>query len=266
MKFRIFLIVVFILIVLPFNVFAVERFIDEEGLLTPEQAAELNAKLDEISERYQFDIVVATVYSFNGQDPWVFTADFFEANGFGLEENSDGIILLLATEDRDFALVTTEHGSYAFSDRWQEYMEDNFLPHLKVNDYFQAFMTYARDADAILEIYNRPSEFYEHDGFYMDEEEFMTRVWAVAGCVVVALVLAAIVTGIWKRQLKSVLQDNFANAYIREGSMALTSKQDIFLHRRVNKTIRPKNTGSGGSGGSFKSSSGRSYSGRSGKY
>ena len=128
------------------------RFIDDEDLLTQAQAAELTAKLDEISERHQFDTVVAVVYSLQsgslrGREAWLYAVDFFEQNGFGFGSDLDGAILLIATEDRDFGFASTGFGLKAFTDAGQEYLEKLFLPHLKEDNYFEAFMTYADAVD-----------------------------------------------------------------------------------------------------------------------
>jgi uncharacterized membrane protein YgcG len=91
------------------------RFIDNEGLLALEQAAPLNNKLDKISERHQFDVVVAVVSTLRGREASLYAADFFEQNGFGYGENLDGAILLLATEDRDFCFAALGFGIKAFT-------------------------------------------------------------------------------------------------------------------------------------------------------
>ncbi|MCL1940378.1 MAG: TPM domain-containing protein [Synergistaceae bacterium] len=223
-------------------------FIDDKNLLTPEQAKQLTAKLDEISARHKFDTVVAVVSSLDDREVRLYAADFYEQNGFGFGNDLDGIILLLATEDRDFGFATTGYGLMVFSDDGQKYLEKMFLPHLKENKYFEAFMAYADAADNFLT---------------NAEEDF--RIWSTVNSLIIALIIAFTVTFIWKRQLKSVIKQNFASDYVIEGSMALTRQQDFFLYRNVSRTARPKSGGSGGSG-SFKSSSGRSFSGRSGKY
>jgi uncharacterized protein len=223
------------------------RFIDDKNLLTPEQAKQLTAKLDEISARHKFDTVVAVVRSLDNREARLYAADFYEQNGFGFGSGLDGIILLLAADDRDFGLATTGYGLSVFTDAGQEYLEKFFLPHLKENKYFEAFMAYA-----------------DATGDYLTKTKSDLRVWGAVFSLVLALIISLIVTLSWKSQLKSVIKQNLASAYVIEGSMALTKQQDFFLYRNVSKTARPKNESKGGGG--FKSSSGRSFSGRSGKY
>ncbi|MCL1876233.1 MAG: TPM domain-containing protein [Synergistaceae bacterium] len=223
------------------------RFIDNKSLLTPTQASELTAKLDEISARHKFDTVVAVVDTLDARTARLYAIDFFEQNGFGFGKDLDGIILLLAMEDRDFGLAATGYGTFAFSDTGQEYLEKLFLPHLKGNKYFEAFMAYADGVDE-----------------FLPKVKARYRVWSAVVSLIIALIITLIVTLSWKYQLKSVRKENLAGAYIIQGSMAVTRSRDIFLHRSVSKTARPKNDSSGSGG--FKSSSGRSSSGRSGKF
>ena len=91
------------------------------------------------------------------------------------------------------------------------------------------------------------------------------RVIGASVSLAAALIIALIITGIWRAQLKSVRKSDFAGAYIRKDSMVLTASRDIFLHRRVTKTKRSSDSGGKG-GGSFNSSSGRSFSGRKGRF
>jgi len=240
------------------------RYIDETGLLTASEARELTAKLDAISERHEFDVVVAVVESLGGKNVRLYAADFYEQKGFGFGRNLDGIILLLSMEYREYAFVTTGYGLKAFTDPGQVYLEKLFLPYLKADDYFTAFMAFADAADDFLIKAEAGAPYGAGNIPLTPTEKNKYRLYAAIGSLVLGLIIALTVTGIWRSQLKSVGRENLAQAYIRPGSMVVTARRDIFLHRHVTKTARPKNTSSGG--GSFKSSSGRSFSGRSGRF
>ena len=238
------------------------RIVDEENLITAEQAAVLDAKLAEISERHQFDVVVATVYSLNGKEARLRAADFFEESGFGYGIDIDGSILLIATEDRDFGFASFGYGLYAFTSGGQKYLDTFFLPHLKEDDYFGAFMAYA---DAVDDFLNQAETGEPYTHAPVPELSTTAKiVLSVIGSLILALFLAFFITMIWKNQLKSVRRNNLAHAYIRDGSMLLTGHGDKFLYSHVDKTKRV--TESSGGGGSFSSSSGRSSTGHSGKY
>ena len=224
------------------------RFIDDYGLLDESQSRALANRLDEISNRHQFDTVIAVVDSLGGKPARLYAADFFERSGYGYGRNHSGIILLIAMEGRDFAFVATGYRFNAFSDARQVQLERLFLPYLVNNDFYNAFMAFADGVDDTI-----------------TKAGTSTRVWTIVGSLIVALLIAFIVIGVWKAQLKSVRKQDLATSYIREGSMALRAQQDIFLHRNVTRTQRQQSSSSGSSG-SFKSSSGTSFSGRSGKF
>ena len=244
------------------------RFIDDKGLLTPAQAATLTTRLDEISKRHQFDTVVTVVASLGPREAKLYAANFFEQNKFGFGNSLDGAILLLATEKRDFAFACTGFGLKAFTPAGQEYLEELFLPHLRENRYFEAFMAYADAVDDFLVKAKVDNPYNEGNIPFTPQELIQYRMWSAVVSLAIAIIIACIVTAFWKFQLKSVRKQNLAHAYIREGSMAVTAKRDVFLYRHMSKTPRPKNKDKGnrGGGGTFSSSSGGSWSGRSGKY
>ena len=242
------------------------RFIDEEGLLTAEQAATLTAKLDEISERHQFDTVIAVVPALDYREARLYAADFFEQNGFGYGKDIDGAILLLAMENRDFGFASFGYGFEVFTPAGQEHLDKQFLPYLKKNQYFEAFMAYAEAVDDFL-IKAESGVPYDQGNIPKSASEIKKyRLIGAAAALVLALLIAFVVTAVWRGQLTSVRKENFANEYVRRDSMVLRGQRDIFLHRSVKKVRRADNNSRSGGGGSFRSSSGRSATGHSGKF
>ena len=71
-------------VVLAFPVCAesnVARLLDEPDLLSEREEADLESKLDEISERQQSDIVVVTRKSLKGKSAMEYADDFYDNNG-----------------------------------------------------------------------------------------------------------------------------------------------------------------------------------------
>ena len=246
------------------------RFIDDMGLLTEQQAADLTARLNRISEAHQFDVVVAVVPALDSRVAHLYAADFFEQNGFGYGNSQDGAILLLATEDRDFGFAAQGFGNYAFTSVGQDYLDTHFIPHLKEDRYFDGFTAFADAVDDFLTQAEAGKPYDEGNIPMLASERNTMRIVFIVGSVLIGLISAAIVTGAWKRKLKSVRSASFAHEYIIKDSMRLSVQNDIFMHRHVSKTKRVESSSSsgGGSGGgsSFRSSSGSSSTGHSGKY
>ncbi len=63
----------------------------------------------------------------------------------------------------------------------------------------------------------------------------------ILACVAVGLLVAFVVTGVLKGQLKTVRWENQAGNYIVDGSFDLTQSTDLYLYRNVTRTARPKN-------------------------
>ena len=59
------------------------RLADQEELLTTEEQEELLARLDEISERQQCDVVIVTVASIEGKTATEYADDYFDYQGYG---------------------------------------------------------------------------------------------------------------------------------------------------------------------------------------
>lgn len=194
----------------------------------------------------------------------LYAADFFEQNGFGYGNDIDGAILLLAMEDRDFGFASFGYGLDVFTPYGQDYLDSLFLPYLKEDQYYEAFMSYADAVDDFIAKANSGTPYDKGNIPKNPEEVRKYRFIGGAIALALALIIAFSVTGVWRGQLISVRKENLANVYFREGSMALTDQRDIFLHRHVQKVKRE--TSSSGGGGSFSSSSGRSATGHSGKF
>jgi len=267
------LIAIIVTLALPLTAFANdltrprERFIDEVGVLTDAQAAELSAMLDEISLRQSFDVVVVVTNSMEPNNPRRYAADFYEQHGFGFGENLDGILLMIALQpERNFAVVTTGYGQYAFTSAGLIFLEDLFLPHLRNDRFFEAFTAYANAVDDFV-TRARAGERYDTRNIPLTPtQRAEARIWAAVISVGLAAIIAGAVVAGWTRQLKSVRSRDFACDYVRKGSFALNLQRDIFLYRNIRRIPRQQNNSGGGRGGGFSSSSGRGFSGRSGRF
>ena len=79
------------------------RLVDGADLLDDSEEAGLQEKLDEISERQQFDVAVVTTDTLEGKTPQAYADDFYDYNGYGMGADKDGILLLISMEDRELS-------------------------------------------------------------------------------------------------------------------------------------------------------------------
>ena len=75
------------------------RMVDDADLLDSGVATEFMYKLDEISERQMFDVVILTVNSLDGEDIQYFAADYYDYNAYGMGENDDGVMFVMSMEE-----------------------------------------------------------------------------------------------------------------------------------------------------------------------
>lgn len=127
------------LLVLPAAAADLPRLVDNADLLMADDAEALLADLDSRSEALQFDIVIVTVDSLDGETPRNYAEDFFWYNNYGLGEDRDGALLLVAMDTRDWYIATHGFGITAITPAGREAMVDRFLPQLSNAEYAAAF-------------------------------------------------------------------------------------------------------------------------------
>lgn len=243
------------------------RLVDDADLLSDGEESDLLEILDEISERQQVDVVVVTVGSMDGKTAEAYADDYFDYNGYGYGDERDGILLLVSMDERDCYISTSGYGITAITDAGREYMLDIFVDDLSSGNYATAFTSFANLCDDFITQANT-GEPYDVDNLPKEPFEF---VFNIVLALVIAFIIALIVTGIMRSKLKSVRSQSAADDYLKQGSMNLTKKNDLFLYQNVDRRKRPENntsSSSGSSGGSktHTSSSGRTHGGGGRKF
>ncbi|MDE7417859.1 MAG: TPM domain-containing protein [Lachnospiraceae bacterium] len=249
------------------------RLVDGADLLSDSEESDLSDLLDGISERQQVDVVVVTVNSMEGETAVVYADDFYDYNGYGFGDKRDGILLLISMEERDWCISTRGYGITAFTDAGQEYISEQFVSDLSAGDYAEAFTNFAKLCDDFI-TQAKTGEPYDVNNLPPGSFE---PVWGLLTALAIAFVISLIVTGFMKGQLKSVHSQFAADNYIKQGSMQLTKKNDLFLYKHVDRRKKPENNSSNNSnhsnrssssGGSrtHRSSSGATHGGSRGKF
>lgn len=68
----------------------------------------------------------------------------------------------------------------------------------------------------------------------------MISIGSIIVCAVIALIVAFIGTGALRAELKSVKLQEAAAIYEQEGSFTITSKDERYLYKKIEKTPKPK--------------------------
>ena len=249
--------------------------VDSVGLLSASEVTALSARLAEIGEKYQCDVLVAVVPTLGNKTAEEYADDFFDYNGYGygavpdangMTVNGDGVLLLLSMEDRDFAVSTSGFGIKAFTDYGiQTDLEAAFLPYLRNDNWYGAFNAYADRCDWLL---NTARKGKPYDvGYYLNGV-------AVAIAAIAGLLLAFIPVNSMKRQLTDVHASTNADTYLTPQTFLMTQNTDLLLGSHTSRTVHvePVRTSGGGGGGfsggssTHTSSSGGTHGGHSGKF
>ncbi len=240
------------------------RLVDQAGLLSEADADSLLDKLNEISERQNLDVVVITVDSLQGLTATEFADDVFDYNGFGMGPDYDGILFLISMEARDWAISTHGYGITAFTDYGQEQIMDRVLPSLSSGNYSKAFNSFADLADD----YISQAKTGEPYDIQAPPPRKRFKPINIPISLIGGAVVAFIITGGYKSQLKSVRKQYAAAKYITNSRLNPALSNDLYLYSTVTKTAKPKESKSSGGGGSstHTSSSGRTHGGSSGKF
>lgn len=260
------------------------RVVDEADILSSDELSKLQSLLDEISERNDCDVVIAIAESLEGMTVQEFADDYYDYNGFGMDQDDDGIVLLLSMGEREWAFSTCGYGIDAFTDATLEYIEEKILPYLREGDYYGAFITYAQEADVAL-IHARTLETDsnltngEHPYYEEDVHPIFEILIMVLSLAVFSIVIGTLLAYLQKRralkQYSGVIQDQRAMTKLYASNMKLTRNEKVPMGRGVHRIHSPikKNDDGGkvhhshvGRSTVHHSSSGRSHGGRSGKF
>lgn len=208
------------------------RLSDMADLLSDSEESELSDLLDEISERQQVDIVVVTVESMEGETAEVYADDFFDYNGYGFGDERDGILFLISMAERDWHITTRGYGITAVTDAGREYIAEEFQFDLSEGEYAAAFTTFANLCDDFI-TQAKNGQPYDIDNMPTDPVTYFAGNFILAFAI--AFVIALIATGMMRLQLKSVFGQSTASDYMKQGSLQLTKKNDLFLYKKVER-------------------------------
>ena len=259
---------VFLILITPIFTFAntipdtriLPRLVDDAYLLSDYEYETLLAKLDDISEREQVDIVIVTIDSLEGYTSTEYADDFFDYNGYGMGVGYDGILLLISMEDRDWAISTHGFGITAFSDAGQRYLVDQFIGDLSNGNYSIAFNKFADISENFI-IQAKNNKPYDTSNLPKKPLSPYLPIYTT----IIGAFIAFIITGIMRLQLKSVYSESTASNYLKDNSLKISESKDLFLYANLSKTKIEKSQSSSGSS-THSSSSGRSHGGSSGKF
>lgn len=265
------------------------RLYDEYGVLSADEYNTVLEALNVVSDRFQVDTSIAVVNSIAADgydDIAAYADDLFDAYGYGTGENKDGILFVVAMEERKWALSTHGLAIQYVTDKGNEYLQEQFLSFLSNGDYERAFLAYAEGCDYLYaeRTGQKPSDYFNQSDSYDGDQDFYDedydsyepvsvgrRLEITARYIPIALLvgflLSMIPMGIMKAKLRTVQQKSGAADYVDRDSLRITNVRDIFLYRTVSQTRRAQEVENhDGPSTTHTSSSGETHGGSSGSF
>lgn len=265
------------------------RLYDEYGVLSADEYNTVLEALNVVSDRFQVDTSIAVVNSIAADgydDIAAYADDLFDAYGYGTGENKDGILFVVAMEERKWALSTHGLAIQYVTDKGNEYLQEQFLSFLSNGDYERAFLAYAEGCDYLYaeRTGQKPSDYFNKSDSYDGDQDFYDedydsyepvsvgrRLEITARYIPIALLvgflLSMIPMGIMKSKLRTVQQKSGAADYVDRDSLRITNVRDIFLYRTVSQTRRAQEVEDhDGPSTTHTSSSGETHGGSSGSF
>lgn len=235
-------------------------FADPMYCVEDDDLSALNDKLDEISQRQECEVAIYTTKTFGGSTASEYADDYYDEYSYGYGDDKSGIMLVINTESRDWAISTCGFGIKAFTDAGQQYIMDEIKPELSDEDYAAAFDQYADLCDQFLTQAHK-GEPYDKGSLPGQEKGMSLPIDIIIG-IIIGVIVAFIVVSRDKSALKTVRREAEAKNYMREGSLNITARQEQFIYKDVEQIAKESSGGSG----THTSSSGETHGGSSGKF
>lgn len=222
-----------------------KRVYDYDDLLTDDEEADIEAAIDEVTAKTELDLVIVTSDGSYGTDYVAFADDFYDYNGFGIGENSSGLLLLLDMGNRMIYISTTGDGITEFTNSYCTSMTDSYISSMQSGNYRTVCMNFVKDV--------------KHHVI-----KSITLVEAAVALVITAIVFALMYFFIlksYKTNGQEFSYDTAANT-----TLDLVDSHDDLIDVRHTTVKINRDSGGGSGGGSHTSSSGRSHGGGGSKF
>lgn len=252
--------------------FAQETFpyiTDKADLLTNEQIKNLEERASEISTRYEMGVYIIALDDFQKYSNYRSISgaamDIYDSYGLGLGEDKAGVTLMLSMAERDYNLdFYGSRADYAFTEAGRDRIEERVVSFLRYGDYYGAFSAWLDLCDSYLRAAKEGNPVGQGEPSSADWQEDSEGLGFLA--VIPGIVAAALTGAVLVAPMRTAGQKTHANDYVVDGSLELTRRSDMFLHRSVTRRPRQNNNSGRPGGGGGIHYSGGGHSGRSGKF
>ena len=226
---------------------------DDASILTYDEIQEFNEKAAGISSEYGCEVYIITFESLGGYEAWelneLLYAELCESYGAG----EDVVMLLLATDERQYDILAHGYGNTVFTDYGKDVMAERFLDDFGNDDWYWGFSDYLSTCDEYLWLAENGEPF----DVGSEGDSFGTNVIGVIIATVVSCLIAMGVCLIFRAQMKTAVMATEAKDY--EKDLVLTNHYDRFSHRDIRRIYNPPQENNNSGGGTTVNSGGFSH-------
>ena len=225
---------------------------DEAGLLTQEEAYELNALANEYGALRETDIMIVTIDSPDAYDVKEMTQDFYDDYGPGFDRwHGNTVILMLDMTHRELYIAGFYKAKEYLDDDRLDKIRDTITSDLSDGNYKLAFQTYIEKVDYYM-------------GFPpgVNPDNLLYNLWIQLGISVV--IGGGIVTLMVRRSGGRITVNS--RTYENASTSGVLAHEDRYLHTSVSRRKIESSSSSSDGGGGGTTSGGHSHSGSRGSF
>lgn len=141
---------------------AMDNYVNDfAGLLPEAERLELSRTLAAVESQTGIEITVVTtrrLSTYGGMDAEALARRFFNVWGVGNRKSNDGILILVATEDRRMAIEVGDGWGTRLKSGLGDAIRNGFAPHFKKNRFPEGIVA---GTLAVVNLVTRPREWYE---------------------------------------------------------------------------------------------------------
>lgn len=230
------------------------RVVDDRGLFTAEQCADLTQKAAAISEKYGVDVVLTTVSDYYHMTAREYADSFYAYRGYGLGSDNSGILLTVSSSYDGAYCRSFAYGGVEMTQTNEERLNDQSSELVDSGDSYGAAVRWLSNVEHMLRTGRVARPLFSWIGSGL----FGLLFGAPVG-------LAGLKKA--KRNMNTAVEAANADSYVDRETLLIAAVSDTFVNETVQRIYRPdtpsSSGGGGGSGGGGSSYSG-SYSGSSG--
>lgn len=114
------------------------RVTDAADILTPTQRAGLDQALAALEQRTGAQMVIVTVATLGGRDIAAYARDFGNRQGIGRRDRDDGVVILLAREERQVRIAVGHGLEHVLTDALcRQVIDDRMIPAFRRGRFFE---------------------------------------------------------------------------------------------------------------------------------